>query len=70
MDAIDPSLALGFYCRDRDDFMDLHRQLAVLAEGSGGAPLLTVGKRVSKPVTPVERPVSLAAGNDDEWTLL
>ncbi|XP_050365854.1 cysteine protease ATG4-like [Argentina anserina] len=40
--AVDPSLAIGFYCRDRDDFDDFCLRASKLAEESNGAPLFTV----------------------------
>lgn len=42
LDSIDPSLAIGFYCRDRDDFDDFCFRASKLAEESNGAPLFTV----------------------------
>ncbi|KAI5341533.1 hypothetical protein L3X38_009408 [Prunus dulcis] len=42
LDSIDPSLAIGFYCRDRDDFDDFCFRASKLADGSNGAPLFTV----------------------------
>ncbi|PKU69304.1 cysteine protease ATG4B isoform X2 [Dendrobium catenatum] len=44
LDSIDPSLAIGFYCRDKDDFIDFCCRASVLAERSNGAPLFTVAK--------------------------
>lgn len=43
-DSIDPSLAIGFYCRDKDDFEDFCFRASRLAERSNGAPLFTVAK--------------------------
>ncbi|WOL13340.1 cysteine protease ATG4B isoform X1 [Canna indica] len=42
LDTIDPSLAIGFYCRDKEDFEDLCTRASKLAEKSNGAPLFTV----------------------------
>ncbi|KAJ6792722.1 cysteine protease ATG4B-like [Iris pallida] len=42
LDQIDPSLAIGFYCRDKDDFDDLCWRASELGEKSNGAPLFTV----------------------------
>ncbi|KAI3989213.1 hypothetical protein MKX01_033249 [Papaver californicum] len=39
LDMIDPSLAIGFYCRDKDDFNDFCARASKLAEDSSGAPL-------------------------------
>ncbi|KAK7374438.1 hypothetical protein VNO80_07868 [Phaseolus coccineus] len=44
LDSIDPSLAIGFYCRDKDDFDDFCSQASKLAEESNGAPLFTVAQ--------------------------
>ncbi|KAK3204800.1 hypothetical protein Dsin_018846 [Dipteronia sinensis] len=50
LDAIDPSLAIGFYCRDKDDFDDFCLRASKLAEVSNGAPLFTVTQTHKKPV--------------------
>ncbi|CAM8947898.1 unnamed protein product [Rhodiola kirilowii] len=42
LDSIDPSLAIGFFCRDKDDFKDFCQRATKLAEESHGAPLFTV----------------------------
>ncbi|KAF3557704.1 hypothetical protein F2Q69_00010617 [Brassica cretica] len=42
LESLDPSLALGFYCRDKADFDDLCLRASTLAEESKGAPLFTV----------------------------
>ncbi|KAJ1694457.1 hypothetical protein LUZ63_011155 [Rhynchospora breviuscula] len=42
LDQIDPSLAIGFYCRDKDDFHDLCSRSSELGEKANGAPLFTV----------------------------
>ncbi|CAH8392140.1 unnamed protein product [Eruca vesicaria subsp. sativa] len=42
LESLDPSLALGFYCRDKCDFDDLCLRATKLAEESKGAPLFTV----------------------------
>ncbi|KAJ0258496.1 Cysteine protease ATG4b [Hirschfeldia incana] len=44
LESLDPSLALGFYCRDKADFDDLCLRASKLAEESKGAPLFTVTK--------------------------
>ncbi|RYQ79664.1 hypothetical protein Ahy_Scaffold2g107619 isoform B [Arachis hypogaea] len=44
LDSIDPSLAIGFYCRDKDDFDDFCSRASKLAEVSNGAPLFTVAQ--------------------------
>ncbi|KAL4574358.1 hypothetical protein LXL04_021187 [Taraxacum kok-saghyz] len=42
LESIDPSLAIGFYCRDKDDFEDFCSRASELAVESNGAPLFTV----------------------------
>ncbi|KAK3037985.1 hypothetical protein RJ639_031572 [Escallonia herrerae] len=42
LDSIDPSLSIGFYCRDKDDFNDFCSRASELADQSDGAPLFTV----------------------------
>ncbi|KAL6209721.1 hypothetical protein ACLB2K_020661 [Fragaria x ananassa] len=52
LDTIDPSLAIGFYCRDKDDFDDFCLRASKLADESNGAPLFTVTaetQNVSRP---------------------
>ncbi|XP_077246602.1 cysteine protease ATG4-like [Tasmannia lanceolata] len=49
LDMIDPSLAIGFYCRDKDDFVDLCARASELADRSSGAPLFTVAKSLNLP---------------------
>ncbi|KAF7826466.1 cysteine protease ATG4-like isoform X2 [Senna tora] len=44
LDSIDPSLAIGFYCRDKDDFDDFCFRSSKLADESNGAPLFTVAQ--------------------------
>eukprot|EP00249_Psilotum_nudum_P019197 c27138_g1_i1 orf=316-1206(-) len=48
LNAIDPSLALGFYCRNQDEFYDLCDRASELARDSNGAPIFTVVKTSSK----------------------
>ncbi|KAG6534203.1 hypothetical protein ZIOFF_008088 [Zingiber officinale] len=52
LDMIDPSLAIGFYCRDKGDFEDFCSRATQLADKSGGAPLFTVAQNLphSKPI--------------------
>ncbi|XP_048335407.2 cysteine protease ATG4 [Ziziphus jujuba] len=49
LDLIDPSLAIGFYCRDKDDFDDFCFRASKLAEESKGAPLFTVSQIQNSP---------------------
>ncbi|KAE9617915.1 putative peptidase C54 [Lupinus albus] len=44
LNSIDPSLAIGFYCRDKDDFDDFCSRASKLVEESDGAPLFTVAQ--------------------------
>uniref|UniRef100_A0ACD5Z3N5 Uncharacterized protein n=1 Tax=Avena sativa TaxID=4498 RepID=A0ACD5Z3N5_AVESA len=46
LDLIDPSLAIGFYCRDKDDFNDFCSRASELAVNANGAPLFTVVQSV------------------------
>ncbi|KAL2653633.1 hypothetical protein R1flu_021761 [Riccia fluitans] len=48
LDAIDPSLALGFYCKSREDFDDLCSRASDLAAQSQGAPMFTVAQGRSR----------------------
>lgn len=49
LDMIDPSLAFGFYCRDKDDFDDFCARASILADASDGAPLFTVTSSHKRP---------------------
>ncbi|XP_043721606.1 cysteine protease ATG4-like [Telopea speciosissima] len=51
LDMIDPSLAIGFYCRDKGDFDDFCVRATKLAAESNGAPLFTVAQSVKLPKT-------------------
>ncbi|KAK9287969.1 hypothetical protein L1049_016414 [Liquidambar formosana] len=53
LDSIDPSLAIGFYCRGKDDFDDFCSRASKLADQSDGAPLFTVANthELPRPVT-------------------
>ncbi|KAL5560837.1 hypothetical protein UlMin_037048 [Ulmus minor] len=77
LDSMDPSLAIGFYCHDKDDFDDFCLRATKLAEESKGAPLFTVTQeRIStKPVdhgdglggsSVVHESVDVLAGSDAE----
>lgn len=44
LESLDPSLAIGCYCRDKDDFKDFCLRASQLAENSSGAPLFTVAQ--------------------------
>lgn len=46
LDLIDPSLAIGFYCRDKDDFDDFCSRATELVDKANGAPLFTVVQSV------------------------
>ncbi|KAH1072019.1 hypothetical protein J1N35_024347 [Gossypium stocksii] len=52
LDSLDPSLAIGFFCRDKDDFDDFCFRASKLADESNGAPLFTVAQThgVFKPI--------------------
>ncbi|URE15648.1 hypothetical protein MUK42_12211 [Musa troglodytarum] len=78
LDMIDPSLAIGFYCRDKDDFEDLCSRASKLADKSNGAPLFTVAQNL-QPAKPVPYYDLLAVDtftdtddrvHEDEWQIL
>ncbi|KAL5214786.1 hypothetical protein ABZP36_003938 [Zizania latifolia] len=46
LDLIDPSLAIGFYCSDKDDFDNFCSRASELVEKANGAPLFTVVQSV------------------------
>ncbi|CAL9196585.1 unnamed protein product [Musa hybrid cultivar] len=78
LDMIDPSLAIGFYCRDKDDFEDFCSRASKLADKSNGAPLFTVAQNL-QPAKPVPYDDLLAVDtftdtddpvHDDEWQIL
>ncbi|KAI4294964.1 hypothetical protein MLD38_040758 [Melastoma candidum] len=48
IDLLDSSLAIGFYCQDRNDFHDFCYRATKLADESDGAPLFTVVKAQSR----------------------
>ncbi|XP_042420994.1 cysteine protease ATG4A-like [Zingiber officinale] len=80
----DPSLAIGFYCRDKD-FEDFCSPATQLADKSDGAPLFTIVHNL-QPSKPISHNDSCAVGTDafrskkfsgiddqsqqDEWQIL
>ncbi|KAG5242228.1 hypothetical protein OIU77_003135 [Salix suchowensis] len=82
LELIDSSLAIGFYCRDKDDFDDFCSLASKLADESNGAPLFTVAnsyissKRDNSEVRDDDSlgvmTMNDAEGcsNEDEWQLL
>ncbi|ONK79690.1 uncharacterized protein A4U43_C01F9050 [Asparagus officinalis] len=86
LDQIDPSLAIGFYCRDEDDFKDFCLRASELSERSNGAPLFTVTQSLNPtrqahdPDTALDRfdePFNVGNssdgdghGGEDDWQLL
>ncbi|KAI5080401.1 hypothetical protein GOP47_0003584 [Adiantum capillus-veneris] len=44
MGALDPSLALGFYCRNQEDFRDLCERALELERKGDGAPMFTISQ--------------------------
>ncbi|XP_019055777.1 PREDICTED: cysteine protease ATG4-like isoform X2 [Nelumbo nucifera] len=52
LDMIDPSLAIGFFCQNKDDFNDFCVRASKLADESNGAPLFTVAQSHS-PTKPI-----------------
>ncbi|KAL2521249.1 Cysteine protease ATG4a [Forsythia ovata] len=49
LDSVDSSLAIGFYCRDKNDFDDFCLRTSDLVCQSNGAPLFTITKTRSSP---------------------
>ncbi|KAI7728619.1 hypothetical protein M8C21_028658 [Ambrosia artemisiifolia] len=78
LESIDPSLAIGFYCRDKDDFDDFCSRASELAAESNGAPLFTVtqSRHSPKSIRSHEAGSFSAADDDadgstqDDWQLL
>ncbi|GAA0187130.1 cysteine protease [Lithospermum erythrorhizon] len=61
LDSIDPSLAIGFYCRDKNDFADFCSRALELADQSDGAPLFTITR---------DPQISKAETQDGDWQFL
>ncbi|XP_078442364.1 cysteine protease ATG4-like [Wolffia australiana] len=74
LDQLDPSLAIGFYCRDRGDFEDFCSRAINLTEKSNGAPLFTVAESPvlpSKSIVAGEEPLPEPSTlTEDDWQLL
>ncbi|KAI7749948.1 hypothetical protein M8C21_029366 [Ambrosia artemisiifolia] len=80
LESIDPSLAIGFYCRDKDDFDDFCSRASELAAESNGAPLFTITQARNSPKSSgssrTHEADSFDAAEDDEdaakddWQLL
>jgi cysteine protease ATG4 len=78
LDSIDPSLALGFYCRNREEFDDLCARSSELAEQSNGAPMFTVAQNSApiKPADTSDRALALQESHpkepssEDDWQIL
>ncbi|ESQ44089.1 hypothetical protein EUTSA_v10005940mg [Eutrema salsugineum] len=76
LESLDPSLALGFYCRDKDDFDDFCIRATKLAGDSKGAPLFTVTQShrtsdcgIAETSTMTSTEFS-GEEHEDEWQLL
>ena len=52
---LDPSMALGFYCRTKSDFDSLYIELELLSRKAGSTPLLTVAQGPPPP-SPLKHP--------------
>ena len=48
LSSLDPSLALGFYCKDKEEYVELCRLLKELEEGNSGMPLVCVREGVGE----------------------
>jgi len=76
LDSIDPSLAIGFYCRDRAEFDDLCARSSELAQQSNGAPMFTVAEKSAPPkaadASNLDLGESVPKGppSEDDWQLL
>ncbi|KAJ4905015.1 Cysteine protease ATG4b [Raphanus sativus] len=77
LESLDPSLALGFYCRDKDDFDDFCIRATKLAGDSNGAPLFTVtqshrgGERGIAETSAVASSTEISGEeHEDDWQLL
>ncbi|CAN1857716.1 Cysteine protease ATG4 [Linum perenne] len=75
LESIDPSLAIGFYCRDKDDFDEFCSLASKLAEESNGAPLFTVAQShkstfVVGSSDAYREEEGAEEGHEDEWQLL
>ncbi|KAI3696291.1 hypothetical protein L1987_79303 [Smallanthus sonchifolius] len=76
LESIDPSLAIGFYCRDKDDFDDFCSRASELAAELNGAPLFTVTQSRYSPKSSRSHEADLDAADDaegstqDDWQLL
>lgn len=79
LEAMDPSLALGFYCKTQEDLEDFCERASELAKVSKGAPMFTVGRREDSPFTEVSESSSPRysdqapkemAHEEEEWQLV
>ncbi|KAJ0725011.1 putative peptidase C54, papain-like cysteine peptidase superfamily [Helianthus annuus] len=77
LESIDPSLAIGFYCRDKDDFDDFCSRASELAAESSGAPLFTVTQSRHSPKSSRSHEADFFDAADDaegsaqdDWQLL
>ncbi|KAF3575005.1 hypothetical protein F2Q69_00062207 [Brassica cretica] len=73
LESLDPSLALGFYCRDKDDFDDFCIRATKLAGDSSGAPLFTVTKSHrtgDRGIAETSTVTCTCEEHEDEWQLL
>ncbi|KAG0585015.1 hypothetical protein M758_3G251700 [Ceratodon purpureus] len=76
LDSIDPSLAIGFYCRDRGEFDDLCARSSELARQSNGAPMFTVAEKSAPPKAAdsskldMEESVPKESSSEDDWQML
>ncbi|KAL1539488.1 Cysteine protease atg4 [Salvia divinorum] len=83
LDSLDSSLAIGFYCRDKNDFDDFCVRATKLVDQSNGAPLFTIAetRRSPRPGNTTEvqdydlghglpTGESENSGQEDDWELL
>lgn len=67
LDSIDPSLAIGFYCKDKDDFDDLCLRATKLVDESKGAPLFTVARTLNSQKSTNQAEAVTSSGDVGEY---
>ncbi|XP_024380625.1 cysteine protease ATG4B isoform X2 [Physcomitrium patens] len=76
LDSIDPSLAIGFYCRDRAEFDDLCARSSELVKQYNGAPIFTVAEKSAPSKLQnssdmgLEESFSKDPSSEDDWQML
>lgn len=70
LESIDPSLAIGFYCRGKEDFDDFCSRASMLASESNGAPLFTVAHTRNAPKAAGPCDMVTEVRDDDSYNVL